>query len=217
MVALPEYLEKVWEVVGREALEQVLGTAEARARNGAAGALEEDSRLTALFLWTMQSTGDGATPANAAADEDEETDDEDEEDEAPRRKAPGYSLPFDVARRFAQPLGVHLDDWESRIIKTEKGVVRAAFRLGAGQAALWRVRRWPGSRRDGCRIERQPPTRPLPRGAACSAGTGAAARRYGICPSPASWMPGMERRRWIGSTPPCCYRLRAAARRCATC
>ena len=123
-VGLPEYLEKVWEVVGREALEQVLGTAEAQARNGAAGALEEDARLTALFLWTLQSTGDGATPANAAADADEETDDEDEEDEAPRRKAPGYSLPFDVARRFAQPLGVHLDDWESRIIKTEKGVVR---------------------------------------------------------------------------------------------
>ena len=123
-VGLPEYLEKVWEVVGREALEQVLGTAEAQARNGAAGALEEDSRLTALFLWTMQSTAEGATPASAAADEDEETDDEDEEDEAPRRKAPGYSLPFDVARRFAQPLGVHLDDWESRIIKTEKGVVR---------------------------------------------------------------------------------------------
>ena len=57
-VALPEYLERVWEVVGREALEQVLGTAEARARNGAAGALEEDSRLTALFLWTMQSTAE---------------------------------------------------------------------------------------------------------------------------------------------------------------
>ena len=30
-VALPEYLERVWEVVGREALEQVLGTAEAQA------------------------------------------------------------------------------------------------------------------------------------------------------------------------------------------
>ena len=50
--------------------------------------------------------------------------DDDEEDEAPRRRPSGYSLPFDVARRFAQPLGIHLDDWESRIIKTEKGVVR---------------------------------------------------------------------------------------------
>jgi len=55
-VKLPEFLEKVWEVVGRTALQQVLGTAEARARNSAAGALEEDARLTALFLWTLQST-----------------------------------------------------------------------------------------------------------------------------------------------------------------
>ena len=43
-VGLPEYLEKVWEVVGRTALENVLGTAEAKARNGAMGALEEDAR-----------------------------------------------------------------------------------------------------------------------------------------------------------------------------
>src|SRR5438552_14777622 len=53
---LPEFLEKVWEVVGRTALQQILGTAEAKARNRAAGALEEDARLTALFLWTLQST-----------------------------------------------------------------------------------------------------------------------------------------------------------------
>ena len=117
-VGLGEYLARVWEVVGREALEQVLGTAEARARNGAAGALEEDSRLTALFLWTMQSTsedGHGAGP-----DEDERSDGE----ETPSRRVSGYSLPFDVTRRFAQPLGIHLDDWESRIIETKKGVVR---------------------------------------------------------------------------------------------
>ena len=121
-VGLPEYLENVWEVVGREALEQVLGTAEAQARNGASGALEEDSRLTALFLWTMQSTADNSSSGNGI--EPEEGDDGDDEGEAPRRTASGYSLPFDVARRFAQPLGIHLDDWESRIIRTEKGVVR---------------------------------------------------------------------------------------------
>ena len=113
-VGLPEYLEKVWEVVGREALEQVLGTAEAQARNGAAGALEEDSRLTALFLWTMQSTSEGGNGAGS----------DDDEEETPRRKTSAYSLPFDVARRFAQPLGIHLDDWESRIVETKKGVVR---------------------------------------------------------------------------------------------
>jgi hypothetical protein len=35
-VALAEHLEKVWEVVGRSALAQVLGTAEARPATGAA-------------------------------------------------------------------------------------------------------------------------------------------------------------------------------------
>ena len=40
-IGLPEYLEKVWEVVGRTALENVLGTAEAKAHNGGMGALEE--------------------------------------------------------------------------------------------------------------------------------------------------------------------------------
>ena len=121
-VGLAEYLEKVWEVVGREALEQVLGTAEAQARNGTAGALEEDARLTALFLWTMQSTAEDTTPVDGMDPDDD--DEGNDVDEVPRRKALGYSLPFDVARRFAQPLGIHLDDWESRIIKTEKGVVR---------------------------------------------------------------------------------------------
>ena len=121
-VALPEYLEKVWEVVGREALQQILGTAEAQARNGAAGALEEDARLTALFLWTLQSTSDSASPEDGDEPEDDEVDNEDEE--APQRRASGYSLPFDVVRRFSQPLGIHLDDWRGRVIETNKGVVR---------------------------------------------------------------------------------------------
>lgn len=113
VVSLAEYLERVWEVVGREALAQILGTAEAKARNGAAGALEEDARLTALFLWTMQSTSDEA----------DSSDDESDDDDAAPRPGP-HSLPFDVVRRFAQPLGIHLDEWEARIIETEKGVVR---------------------------------------------------------------------------------------------
>ena len=121
-VGLPEYLEKVWEVVGREALEQVLGTAEAQARNGMAGALEEDARLTALFLWTLQSTGEDAPSRNGAGEGD--GDEGADEGESPRRKAAGYSLPYDMVRRFAQPLGIHLDDWESRVIDTQKGVVR---------------------------------------------------------------------------------------------
>ena len=113
-VGLPEYLEKVWEVVGRAALAQVLGTAEAQARNGLVGALEEDARLTALFLWTLQST--------EAANEDGKKNDD--EEEAARAAAKGLSLPFDVVRRFSQPMGIDLDRWTGRAIGQHKGVVR---------------------------------------------------------------------------------------------
>ena len=117
-VGLPEYLEKVWEVVGRTALENVLGSEEAKARNGLAGALEEDSRLTALFLWTLQATaladdGDGGKKRSETGG-----------DEPRAVGAKGYSLAFDVVRRFAQPLGIELPKWENRVVETKKGVVR---------------------------------------------------------------------------------------------
>ena len=133
-ISLPEYLEKVWEVVGRAALDQVLGTAEAQARNGLAGALEEDARLTALFLWTLQST----EPSKGNS-KDEET--------VATVATKGFNLPFDVVRRFAQPMGIDLDVWTGRIIGQEKGVVRLlpvgerARELfgkdGSGAAADW--------------------------------------------------------------------------------
>ena len=145
------FLSYVWEVVGRTALEQVLGSADlptptsyakatevkrlrqagAGALNSTAGlppgalaqggALEEDARLTALFLWTLQSTNGNGAREKQETDEDME---EDEEEETPKKKKQGYSLIFDVVRRFAQPLGIHLPEWEGRIIETEKGVVR---------------------------------------------------------------------------------------------
>jgi len=123
-VALAEYLGKVWEVVGRSALAQVLGTAEAKARNGAAGAVEEDARLTALFLWTLQSTNGEAAEDVKDEGEDEEPSDEDDEEGSSRGKPKGFTLVFDVVRRFAQPLGIELPKWEGRVIETKKGVVR---------------------------------------------------------------------------------------------
>ena len=138
-VGLPEYLEKVWEVVGRAALETVLGAAEARARNGMTGALEEDARLTALFLWTLQTTDAGGGDGRDAGD--------DEGDEEEADAARSLNLPFDVVRRFAQPMGIDLDRWTGRVIAQAKGAVRllpVAERAkdllgdaGAGAAADW--------------------------------------------------------------------------------
>jgi putative DNA methylase len=132
-IGLDEYLAKVWEVVGRSALAQVLGTAEAKARNGAAGAVEEDARLTALFLWTLQST-DSESIEDAGDGEEGEDAADDEEEGGPARSARGYTLVFDVVRRFAQPLGIELPKWEGRVIETKKGIVRLlAVRERAGQ------------------------------------------------------------------------------------
>ena len=123
-VGLGEYLEKVWEVVGRTALETVLGAAEAKARNGLAGALEEDARLTALFLWTLQATTGDGTGDTDAQDADSPGDADGDVEDASAGKAKGFSLVFDVVRRFAQPLGIELAKWERRTIETKKGVVR---------------------------------------------------------------------------------------------
>jgi hypothetical protein len=124
-VKLDQYLAKVWEVVGRAALAQVLGTAEARARNGAAGAVEEDARLTALFLWTLQATeGEDAEDVGGKEEDGDAADDDEDEAGGSGGKAKGFTLVFDVVRRFAQPLGIELPKWEGRVIETKKGVVR---------------------------------------------------------------------------------------------
>ena len=132
------YLAYVWEVVGRLALEQVLGggsvpsVAPASAPGMAspsAAALDEDARLTALFLWTMQATATSSGATEKAEKQnslpDDAGDEEEDDDEAPKAKPKGgFSLPFDVVRRFAQPLGIHLPEWEGRVLATEKGLVR---------------------------------------------------------------------------------------------
>jgi putative DNA methylase len=116
------YLAYVWETVGRLALEQVLGTSDAQ--KDATNALEEDARLTALFLWTQGSASpQSEKPNGKLAEVDEEPESDDDEETLKIKSKSGYSLPFDVVRRFAQPLGIHLPEWENRIIDTDKGVV----------------------------------------------------------------------------------------------
>ena len=103
----------MWEVVGRAALKQVLKST-SNAGNSGVGTLEEDARLTALFLWTFQSTE--TDEKNAKKNSDEE--------KIAKAAVRGLSLPFDVVRRFAQPMGINLDRWTNRIIGQEKGIVR---------------------------------------------------------------------------------------------
>ena len=140
-VRLSKYLEKVWEVVGHSALRQVLGKTDSQAHDGLAGALEEDARLTALFLWTLQSTD------TSNENTQQKRADEPDEDAVAKAAAKGFTLPFDIVRRFAQPMGIDLDAWTGRIIAQKKGIVRllpVALRAGdlfgkdgSGAAADW--------------------------------------------------------------------------------
>ena len=126
--AVRGFLWYIWQVVGRTALRRVLGSPDGQAGGDPGGTLEEDARLTALFLWTLQSTGNGnngkAESEKARAEEtNEEATAEDDEDTRRTRKG-GLMLIYDVARRFAQPLGINLEQWRGRVIEIEKGVVR---------------------------------------------------------------------------------------------
>ena len=123
-VALAEYLERVWEVVGRSALEHVLGTVEARARDGSAGALEEDARLTALFLWTVQGTNNELEASNGDDRDNGEVNGDEDESTAVVGMRKGLTLIYDVVRRFGQPLGINLEKWDGSIIDIKKGIVR---------------------------------------------------------------------------------------------
>ena len=50
--------------------------------------------------------------------------DDADEGAAAKVAAKGFSLPFDVVRRFAQPMGINLEMWTDRIVEQKKGVVR---------------------------------------------------------------------------------------------
>jgi hypothetical protein len=140
-ISLAEYLEKVWEVVGRAALSQVLGT-------DSPYDFGEDARLTALFLWTLRTAnGQNGDDERDVPDDDQDAEDssidKDEDDSTGHstRSAKGYVLPFDIVRRIAQPLGIHLDRWNGPLIEINKGAVRllplalrAKFLVEAGVA-----------------------------------------------------------------------------------
>lgn len=110
-VTLKEYMEHVWAAISREALSVVFSDADA-------SGFEEDSRLTAIWLWTL-STASGQSDLDSrvtiALNGEALTDAGDEDDEKPagKTKSSGYVLEYDTARKIAQGLGAHLDKLNS--------------------------------------------------------------------------------------------------------
>jgi len=95
-VELREYLEYVWAAVAREALNMIFEGADA-------SGFEEDSRFTALWLWTLHS-------GQLAVNSDKWKDDELNTDHSTliTKKPTGFFLEYDAARKIAQGLGVNL-------------------------------------------------------------------------------------------------------------
>lgn len=97
------YLSYVWEVVAREALETIFVGADP-------SGFEEDSRLTAIWLWTLHTSRNGV--GAALAEEKGEVSEEEggEEEEVSGKKVKGFVLEYDAIRKIAQGLGAHLEE-----------------------------------------------------------------------------------------------------------
>jgi hypothetical protein len=104
-VTLKEYLEQVWAAVAKEALTMVFQGADATG-------FEADARLTAMWLWTLQSGV--ADDANEESTEKNEGNDE-PEGGAKESKTGGFMLEYDAARKIAQGLGAYLEDLGSLV------------------------------------------------------------------------------------------------------
>ena len=101
-VTLKEYLESVWAAVAKEALTIIFPDADTVG-------FEEDARLTAMWLWTLNA---GNTNGDSA---EEEEANEDSESGTKKAKVTGFVLEYDAARKIAQGLGAHLEDLDSLV------------------------------------------------------------------------------------------------------
>ena len=104
-VTLGEYLVQVWAAVAKEALTMIFTGADATG-------FEEDARLTAMWLWTLNTNAKGET---LKAEVEEEEQDQEEDGGAKKGGGGGFVLEFDAARKIAQGLGAHLEDLASLV------------------------------------------------------------------------------------------------------
>ena len=97
-VMLREYLEHVWAAVSREALSMIFADPDT-------AGLDEDARVTAIWLWTI------AAPVGVVTPSDREAEGQSEENPQSSHSVPaGFALEFDAARKIAQGLGARLDE-----------------------------------------------------------------------------------------------------------
>ena len=103
-VLLKEYLTYVWGAVAQEALAQIFKDADTTG-------FEEDARLTAMWLWTLNAGAANLEQTGDAGDSeaDDSPDEGEDEKSSVKGKPSGYILEFDAARKIAQGLGAHLE------------------------------------------------------------------------------------------------------------
>jgi adenine-specific DNA methylase len=104
VVTLKEYLEHVWAAVSKEALSVIFEDADTEG-------FEPDSRLTAMWLWTLA----GPATDTATGGDDDEADDDDGDSAKASKKKGGFTLEYDAARKIAQGLGAHLEDLRNMV------------------------------------------------------------------------------------------------------
>lgn len=127
-VTLREYLAYVWAAVAKEALSMIFA-------GGDATGLEEDARLTAMWLWTLST---GVNGESGVSNEDEETG---EDDADLKGSLEGFILEYDAARKIAQGLGVHLEQLTSLVeVSSDKARLlpvseRARYLFGKGEGS----------------------------------------------------------------------------------
>lgn len=110
IVTLKEYLEEVWAAVSREALGIIFEGVDCLS-------LEEDARLTAMWLWTISTGGNGG----GVDDQDEEDGETEDGVSGKGGKMKGFVLEYDAARKIAQGLGAYLETLSSLVeIKGDK-------------------------------------------------------------------------------------------------
>lgn len=117
LATLSEYLEFVWGAVSTEALSLIFQDADA-------SGLEPDSRLTAMWLWTIGGSNAGDVKGGVGDSDDADVPDLDNEEPSKATAGTsGFSLEFDAARKIAQGLGIHLEHLQT-LVEVKGGKAR---------------------------------------------------------------------------------------------